>query len=206
MTQAELTFPEPALKSIVNRYRWATKASSGLDLDDLSQVAREAVEHSKLGFDPDRGKSFVGFAWRCARQAVCKHANEHLSAVRVPHSTLANRTGERRTWTNSITSPVVSGNVWAVNEDDTLHLAGVWTEPVDLDARRTVERVRACIAAVAEHNPYHAWVLVGICLDGRTRESLAQERGVSRQAIENIRIRALRDFERAWTDAGWETP
>ncbi len=210
-TQNELHFPEPALKSIVNRYRWAAKYSAGLDLDDLAQVAREAVERSKPLYDPTRGgKSFFGFAWMRASQAVHLHANEHRAAVRVPCRSAHGRTGPRVVYTNSITVTEHAQQHGCGDAEDTL--LDVWlggaapTVESDLDAQRTAERVRAAVDAVTRSHPTRGRILAGVYLDGRTGLAMADELGVTHQSVAQHLKRALVDFRRAWLAAGWGAP
>ena len=207
MPDLALHFPEPALQSIVNKYRWAAKYSAGLDLDDLAQVARESVETSKPIFDPERGgKSFIGFAWMRAAQAVHKHANEHRSAVRVPCDAAHGRGKRVVAYTNSITVP---DNASGDADCDLLSWFGIVDDPdVDsaVDVHRTVERVRACVDEVRRAHAARGFVLNAVCLDGRAHADVAAELGVTRQAVTQTLTYALVDFKRAWLAAGWGAP
>ncbi len=203
----DLQLSERAIESIVQKFKWSTRCG-GLDLDDLRQSAAEAVEHAKARFDSDRGSQFDSLAWIMARQAVHKHANEHRHAVRVPcHAAHGRGHASGR-------APVVARTVSVTaspdSDADSLLDALLPQSTPDIegyvDAERTAARVRGCIDTVAARHPRRGRLLRRLYLDGVSQTALGAELGVTRQAVQNMLVNALRDFEQAWRAAGWDAP
>jgi RNA polymerase sigma-B factor len=81
---------EPTLRALVERYRHHAEAQArrhyrrGEPVDDLTQVAYEALMRALQRFDPVRGKPFLAFAHPTIVGSLRRHFRDAGWAIRVP--------------------------------------------------------------------------------------------------------------------------
>lgn len=92
----QLDNDDALIRSIVRRYRWATRTGV-LTVDDLMQVGRLALVKARSVWDHNRCGAFIGFAHVIVTRHVRRAAREQINTVRVPErqQTDAWRRGEQ---------------------------------------------------------------------------------------------------------------
>lgn len=219
-----------ALATILNECEWLALACArrlqrrGESLDDLEQVAREAIIGAAARFDFDRGIAFKSFAWATAAGALRHHyrgrwqvrvprglQETHLAVVRASGE-LTSRFGREPTVAEiAVHSNLDRDEVILGLDVSHAYLADSidYRQGDDRDSvlARSLGTLHDDLESVPEHvtlrdaldrlSSPHRRVITSYFFEGRTQSEIGDELGVSQAQVSRLMRSALGELRRA---------
>ena len=185
LVEANLRF----VVKIATQYR-----GQGLSLDDLVSEGNMGLMRAALKFDADRGTRFVNYAVVFIRQQIEKAISEQTSQYKVPRRSDAQcRLGGKAV---SVDAPLGGKSNMSllsvlVNHDSPMADEHIYSE--------TVERaVEFAVRALDEREAHVVNAFFGLTQEHETMAEIAEDMGLRRERVRQIRNRAIRRMKKAY--------
>lgn len=185
LVEANLRF----VVKIATQYR-----GQGLSLDDLVSEGNMGLMRAALKFDADRGTRFVNYAVVFIRQQIEKAIGEQTSQYKVPRRSDAQcRLGGKAV---SVDAPLGGKSNMSllsvlVNHDSPMADERIYSE--------TVERaVELAVRSLDEREAHVVNAFFGLTQEHETMAEIAEDMGLRRERVRQIRNRAIRRMKKAY--------
>lgn len=185
LVEANLRF----VVKIATQYR-----GQGLSLDDLVSEGNMGLMRAALKFDADRGTRFVNYAVVFIRQQIEKAISEQTSQYKVPRRSDAQcRLGGKAV---SVDAPLGGKSNMSllsvlVNHDSPMADERIYSE--------TVERaVEFAVRSLDEREAHVVNAFFGLTQEHETMAEIAEDMGLRRERVRQIRNRAIRRMKKAY--------
>ena len=185
LVEANLRF----VVKIATQYR-----GQGLSLDDLVSEGNMGLMRAALKFDADRGTRFVNYAVVFIRQQIEKAIGEQTSQYKVPRRSDAQcRLGGKAV---SVDAPLGGKSNMSllsvlVNHDSPMADERIYSE--------TVERaVEFAVRSLDEREAHVVNAFFGLTQEHETMAEIAEDMGLRRERVRQIRNRAIRRMRKAY--------
>lgn len=185
LVEANLRF----VVKIATQYR-----GQGLSLDDLVSEGNMGLMRAALKFDADRGTRFVNYAVVFIRQQIEKAISEQTSQYKVPRRSDAQcRLGGKAV---SVDAPLGGKSNMSllsvlVNHDSPMADERIYSE--------TVERaVEFAVRSLDEREAHVVNAFFGLTQEHETMAEIAEDMGLKRERVRQIRNRAIRRMKKAY--------
>lgn len=185
LVEANLRF----VVKIATQYR-----GQGLSLDDLVSEGNMGLMRAALKFDADRGTRFVNYAVVFIRQQIEKAIGEQTSQYKVPRRSDAQcRLGGKAV---SVDAPLGGKSNMSllsvlVNHDSPMADERIYSE--------TVERaVEFAVRSLDEREAHVVNAFFGLTQEHETMAEIAEDMGLRRERVRQIRNRAIRRMKKAY--------
>lgn len=185
LVEANLRF----VVKIATQYR-----GQGLSLDDLVSEGNMGLMRAALKFDADRGTRFVNYAVVFIRQQIEKAIGEQTSQYKVP------RRSDAQCWLGgkavSVDAPLGGKSNMSllsvlVNHDSPMADERIYSE--------TVERaVEFAVRSLDEREAHVVNAFFGLTQEHETMAEIAEDMGLRRERVRQIRNRAIRRMKKAY--------
>ncbi len=188
LTTANLTF----VVSLAHQY-----AGHGLPTEDLISEGNIAMMRAATKFDGSRGKRFVTFAAPYIREAMRQAIEQQTGLYRVPRDASASASEWRRSRALSIDAPV--------GGSQDLSLGRVVANPHAADPGQLleegsiIEELERLVARLDGREQRVAACLYGVGTAPLTMAETAQQMGLKRERVRQIRDKAVRQLCRMTT-------
>ena len=174
------------VKSLANQYR-----GKGLDFDDLVSEGYMAMVQASQKFDASRGTQFVAYAAPFIRKAMEQAIDQQAGLYRVPKSErkYAPRSASKAV---SIDAPLSVGNQYTLL--DVLINKDALMADDNVGFRQMLDDLTDCIATLDDREKEVVQKFYGIGKPHVTMAEIAEDMGLKRERVRQIRDKALRQI------------
>lgn len=162
----------------------------GLDMDDLVSEGNIGMLQAARKFDTSQGKRFVTFAAPYIRDAIEKAIEQQTGLYRVPRDVADSAAEKKRSRTLSIDAPV--------GGSPELSLGRVIPDADAPDPEKTLQKdllvreLQELVRGLAPREQHVVQRFYGVGVDPLTMAEIAQEMGLKRERVRQIRNQAVR--------------
>lgn len=162
----------------------------GLDMDDLVSEGNIGMLQAARKFDESQGKRFVTFAAPYIRDAIEKAIEQQTGLYRVPRDVADAATEKKRSRALSIDAPV--------GGSPELSLGRVIPDADAPDPEKTLQKdllvreLQELVHGLAPREQHVVQRFYGVGVDPLTMAEIAQEMGLKRERVRQIRNHAVR--------------
>lgn len=185
LTAANLTY----VVTVAAQYR-----NRGLDFDDLVSEGNIGLMRAAARFDGEKGKRFVTFAAPYIRQAIEQAIEQQAGLYRVPRDVKDPAGEKRRSRALSIDAPIGGSNELSLGKvipDDNAE------DPArTLEGQAALQALQQAVAKLDARSRHVVQRCFGIGAEKRTMAETAQELGLKRERVRQIRNQAVRQLHR----------
>lgn len=194
--------------AIVYRHRWAV-GLGGLEYGDLEAAGRIGLIRAARKFDPERGFKFSTYAVWWVRHEVGRVIADCRSTVRVP----VYRQEKRYQEGEMLTPPVVSLDAPMSCGGDSDPFVAFFADPDPVDADATLQQrddAAECAQLLKALSARERYV-IRTCVTGDrkskpvTMKAVADNLGLSRERVRQIKVKALEKMRRSAQRDGGST-
>lgn len=172
------------VKSLANQYR-----GKGLDFDDLVSEGYMAMVQASQKFDTSRGTQFVAYAAPFIRKAMEQAIDQQAGLYRVPKSE-RKFTPRSASKTVSIDAPLSVGNQYTLL--DVLINKNALMADDNVGFRQMLDDLTDCIDTLDDREKEVVQKFYGIGKPHVTMAEIAEDMGLKRERVRQIRDKALR--------------
>ena len=172
------------VKSLANQYR-----GKGLDFDDLVSEGYMAMVQASQKFDTSRGTQFVAYAAPFIRKAMEQAIDQQAGLYRVPKSE-RKFTPRSASKTVSIDAPLSVGNQYTLL--DVLINKNALMADDNVGFRQMLDDLTDCIDTLEDREKEVVQKFYGIGKPHVTMAEIAEDMGLKRERVRQIRDKALR--------------
>ena len=176
------------VKSVANQFR-----GQGVEFDDLVSEGTLAMMMAAQKFDASRGTAFVAYASPFIRKAMQQAVDKQSSLYRIPkdQKKFAPRSASKAV---SVDAPLSAGNQYTlldilVNKD---------VDPTDENVafQQMLHDLQHCVDALEERDAHVIRKFYGLGTQHETLAEIADDMGLKRERVRQIRDKALRKISK----------
>ena len=176
---------------IANQYK-----GRGLQLDDLISEGNIGLMNAAMKFDAGRGTRFVNYAVRLIRQQIERAIEQQTSLYKVPGDVAAREQERRSARALSVDAPLGGRSNMSllsvlVNSDSPQADGRVFSEAIE----HAVERA---LRSLSERESQVICRYYGLESEHETMSEIAEDMGLKRERVRQIRNRAIRRLRKAY--------
>lgn len=172
-------------------------AGRGVAMDDLVSEGSMAMVDAARKFDPTRGKRFVSYAAPFIRHAMERAIEQQAGLYRVPRSE-ATRETKKRKMPLSVDEPIPHGATNGFNLLSVLANGNVRQADDVLQDSETEDELKGLLGALDDREKEVVTRLYGLGSSTYTMAEIADNMGLKRERVRQIRDKAVRKLRKAY--------
>ena len=176
--------------SIAKEYR-----DRGLSMDDLVSEGTMGMLQASKKFDSSKGKRFVSYAAGFIRESIEQAIAQQTGLYRIPKNE-ESKTEQRRAKAVSVDSPIPAGRQTNFTLLSVLEDKNAGRADDDLMNATVSDRLQRALNALDERERYVVASFYGIGRPHLTMMEIAQEHGLKRERVRQIRDKAVRKLKK----------
>jgi len=186
LVEANLRF----VVSIASQYK-----GRGLDIDDLVSEGNIGLMKAAMRFDPEKGTRFVNYAVVHIRQQIEKAISQQTGLYQVPRD-VTDQTARLQSQALSVDAPLghrahMSLLSVLVNQDAPMADARVHSEAIE-------DAIEFALGSLDDRESRVVNAFFGISQEHETMAEIAEDMGLKRERVRQIRDKAVRKLRKAY--------